>query len=102
MPTHTYIASQTAVVVGSASSTPAPELYKPNISEICGRSLPKRRPKIVGGAETHHGEFPWLVSIRLDQRHFCGGALLDKQWILTAAHCVASWTPMRFSVKMGK
>ncbi|EEC03262.1 serine protease, putative, partial [Ixodes scapularis] len=49
---------------------------------------------IIGGTRAFKGEFPWQVSVRnLDPsgrftRHFCGGALLNDRWVLTAGHCV--------------
>ncbi|XP_068615777.1 trypsin-2-like isoform X3 [Brachionichthys hirsutus] len=42
--------------------------------------------KIVGGYEcTPHG-IPWQVSINIGY-HFCGGSLINDQWIISAAHC---------------
>jgi len=49
---------------------------------------------VVGGSDAGFLEFPWQVALqRFDPasrtwNHTCGGAIIDKDWLLTAAHCV--------------
>ncbi|KAK2832951.1 hypothetical protein Q5P01_016840 [Channa striata] len=52
---------------------------------VCGQ--PPLNNKIVGGQEASPGSWPWQVSLRTTSGHFCGGSLINNQWVLTAAHC---------------
>lgn len=45
-------------------------------------------PHIVGGTDAVAGEHPYMVSLRLKNSHFCGGSIVAKRYILTAAHCL--------------
>jgi secreted trypsin-like serine protease len=45
---------------------------------------------IVGGEPASPGEFPWMAAIVDEDGAFCGGALIDREWVLTAAHCFFS------------
>jgi secreted trypsin-like serine protease len=45
--------------------------------------------KIVGGAPVDISAFPWQISMQTQSGfHFCGGSILDEDFILTASHCV--------------
>uniref|UniRef100_A0A663E5G9 Transmembrane protease serine 5 n=1 Tax=Aquila chrysaetos chrysaetos TaxID=223781 RepID=A0A663E5G9_AQUCH len=51
--------------------------------------------RVVGGTDVPPGRWPWQVSVYHGSQHHCGGSVLAREWIVTAAHCVHSyrWLP---------
>lgn len=44
---------------------------------------------LKGGEPAFPGRYPYMVSVqRFPSQHFCGGILVKKNLVLTAAHCV--------------
>ena len=64
----------------------------PLAGQECGRRSLVPGIRIVGGRNATAGEFPWQVSIGIKSfgtvMHNCGGAILTKNTVLTAGHCV--------------
>ncbi|XP_043113545.1 coagulation factor IXa [Puntigrus tetrazona] len=65
-------------------------------------SAPKSR--IVGGNPALPGEIPWQVALvaRSTQQVFCGGAVLNQFWVITAAHCLVGIQNGSFYIRVGE
>uniref|UniRef100_A0A8C2MZ11 trypsin n=1 Tax=Cricetulus griseus TaxID=10029 RepID=A0A8C2MZ11_CRIGR len=53
--------------------------------------------KIVGGYTCQKNSIPYQVSLNSGY-HFCGGSLINEQWVVTAAHCYKT----RIQVRVGE
>ena len=71
-----------------------------------GTRLLEVKPRIIGGVPAPNGAFPWMASIGLKgiaplDGHFCGGAFIASDWVLTAAHCVNTDSALKIQVVGG-
>ncbi|XP_067628982.1 chymotrypsin-2-like [Eurosta solidaginis] len=59
--------------------------------------------RIIGGHDAPESFAPYQVSLQtaIFRSHFCGGAIIDAHWILTASHCVTGREPARIIVATG-
>lgn len=58
------------------------QVFKPDESDL----------RIVGGIFARDHSWPWMAAFKENGYFFCGGTLINDQWILTAAHCLSDLT----------
>lgn len=46
--------------------------------------------RVVGGVDASQAQFPHQISLRYRSSHNCGGSIVARSWVLTAAHCVTT------------
>ena len=68
--------------------------HNPDLDGNFTDRLNKTDWRIVNGKNAVENSIPWQVSFRalvesdpLMKTHFCGGSIISKKWLLTAAHC---------------
>ncbi len=64
-------------------------------------------PKIIGGGLVSPGNWPFMTALthkNVDPIYgqFCGASLVDQQWALTAAHCVADLSASDLEIVVGR
>lgn len=43
--------------------------------------------RVVSGTDTDIESWPYMVSVRRNNVHKCGGTAINPFWVMTAAHC---------------
>ena len=68
-------------------------------SATCG--IKPSGTRIVGGTQAQKDSWPWQAMLvgAGGGSQYCGGSLIDENWVLTAAHCVSDITPNQIAVR---
>lgn len=66
-----------------------------------GVELSAAMSNIVGGQVASQGAAPYIVSIRKQGQHYCGGSLINERFVLTAGHCLMDNVASTFTVVAG-
>ncbi|XP_054727248.1 serine protease SP24D-like [Anastrepha obliqua] len=60
--------------------------------------------RIYGGQDAAEGQFPYQVLVTRNGDGYivvCGGAIISRNYVVTAAHCVSGYSASNFSVRAG-
>ena len=56
---------------------------------------------IIGGSAARLGARPWQVEISRSGGQWCGGSVLTREWVLTAAHCLDGVPTTELRLRVG-
>merc|ERR1711962_1568873 len=92
---------------GPEITTQVPQTTQPSGgSGTCGQKA-SGHTRIVGGTNARPGDWPWQASVHYSwspgiNRQWCGGTLIDEEWVLSAAHCFDDKNVRRYWFKLGE
>ncbi|KAG8319389.1 hypothetical protein J6590_059425 [Homalodisca vitripennis] len=77
-------------------TTPPPdEEVRFQFSKQCGNTTSTGLAlRVVGGRYLEEGEHPFLALLIKDSYFICGGSIISKRFVLTAAHCIEDKHPL--------
>ena len=66
--------------------------YEPSRENITSLNPPSqsRRFRIVGGKKSSPHSRPWMAFVQILETNRCAGSLINRRFVLTAAHCVCT------------
>ncbi|XP_059611208.1 inactive serine protease scarface [Phlebotomus argentipes] len=73
-------------------------------ADACGTRNLNTQPRGAGPLDTGFGEFPWQAMVLLETNRslLCGGAIIERDVVVTAAHCVSGLPARSVMIKAGE
>nr|XP_043870323.1 uncharacterized protein si:dkey-32n7.7 isoform X2 [Solea senegalensis] len=99
-PLTTTTASGTSTNTAEPSATTTEPGSVASSAELCG--ITPLNNRIVGGEDAPPGSWPWQVSLQGSGGHVCGGSLINREWVMSAAHCFSSTSTSGWEVSLGR
>lgn len=91
---------QQIIFPSQSTAQPNTTLNQPVVCGINGKS----QKQVKSNKQSDRSDWPWMaVLLHTNYReHFCGGVLLNRNYVLTAAHCVEGKTIEAIRVRLGE
>jgi secreted trypsin-like serine protease len=70
------------------------------ITTLLTMSIANAQIKLTNGNDASLKDYPWQVSLTKNKAHICGGSIISKRFIVTAAHCLTG-LPNNFEIWAG-
>jgi len=88
----------------TTTPTKKPTLAPPvtNAPGACGKGKDLSISSIIGGSNAQKGDWPWQILLKNRNKPSCGGTLINNRWVVTAAHCISSFSSKPYSVVVGE
>jgi secreted trypsin-like serine protease len=106
---HYLLALVFATLLALGAAVPVFAAVEPAGEDPTGEDGGVAQPQVVGGDSVPDGKYKFVAALRDTtrgnshyQQQFCGGTLIDRDSVLTAAHCLETVTAPQLRITVGR